>query len=68
MDFSNLLTTEEVAVQLKLAPFTLRNWRVKGTGPTFVLCGRLPRYRQSDVDAWVESRIRLSTSDTGAGK
>jgi Helix-turn-helix domain len=45
---------------------TLERWRQTGEGPRFIRLGRQVRYRQSDLDAWLESRVRSSTSDLGA--
>ena len=41
---------------------TLEIWRVQGVGPRYIKVGRFVRYRQSDLDAWLESRTRTSTS------
>lgn len=53
-----LLTIDQVAVQLQLSVRTLRDWRVKGKGPPARTLGEgvqpRIRYRQSDVDAWLE--------------
>jgi predicted DNA-binding transcriptional regulator AlpA len=62
-----LLTEKDVAATLGLQPATLRNWRVKGEGPPFVrLSRRAVRYRRTDVDQWLASRVRRSTSATEA--
>lgn len=42
---------------------TLQKWRVTGDGPPFVRVGRLVRYRQADVEAWINSRRVSSTSE-----
>lgn len=42
---------------------TLERWQQAGDGPQFVRVGRAVRYRQSDLDAWLECRTRTSTSD-----
>lgn len=33
---------------------TLRNWRYMGKGPKFVKLGGAVRYREEDVNAWIE--------------
>ena len=38
------------------------------SGPTYLKIGRLVKYTQADLDAWLQSRGRQSTSDTGAGR
>jgi hypothetical protein len=45
-----------------LQPNTLEIWRVQGRGPKYIKVGRLVRYRESDLDAWLEGRTRTSTS------
>jgi predicted DNA-binding transcriptional regulator AlpA len=61
-----LLSEKQVAAMLGLEPPTLRNWRVKGQGPRFVrLSRRAVRYSRADVEEWVASRRRRSTSDGG---
>jgi excisionase family DNA binding protein len=62
-----LLNTVEAAKYLHLAVPTLEKLRVYGGGPRFVRLGRAVRYRPADLEAWLESRVRTSTSDTGAG-
>lgn len=49
-----------------LSSRTLQRQRQDGTGPAFIKIGRLVRYRQSDLDAWLADQRRLSTSDTGS--
>ena len=55
-----LLTTKQVAEQLSLDENTLEKWRVdKNNGPPWIYIGRgnrSVRYRQSDVNKWIESR------------
>lgn len=48
-------TTHEAAAYLKLSPSTLYLWRSRGSGPKFVLVMKEPRYRKSDLDAFVAS-------------
>jgi excisionase family DNA binding protein len=57
------LTTQEAADLLGLKRTTLEAWRVRGCGPRFVKLGRAVRYRAADLDAWIESRTRTSTSE-----
>lgn len=60
-----LLNQDQAAALLGLQPKTLEIWRHRGGGPTFIKVGRLARYRRQDLDAYIEGRIRTSTSDTG---
>jgi excisionase family DNA binding protein len=60
-----VLTTRQAAEYLSLAETTLEKYRVYGGGPLFVRLGRAVRYRLADLDGWLASCIRTSTSDTG---
>jgi translation initiation factor IF-2 len=61
-----LLTESAVATRLSLSPATLRNWPVKGLGPSFVrLSRRAVRYEAEVVDEWIATCSRRSTSDRG---
>jgi hypothetical protein len=48
-----LMTTEEVAVWLHVAPKTLRNWRSAGLGPTAMKLHGIVRYDRVAVEAWI---------------
>ena len=56
-----LLTRKEAAEMLGLRPQTLSKWASAGdyTLP-FARVGRMARYRRSDVEAYVESRMMRS--------
>ena len=58
-----LLTQREAALALRLSVRTLERMRVTGNGPRFVKCNRSIRYQQSDLDAWIASRVVRSTSE-----
>ena len=61
-----LLAEKEAAKILGFSERTLQKWRNLGGGPRFVRVSRRAiRYRQVDLDAWIESRLRNSTSDSG---
>ncbi len=49
---SRTLTDIEVAARLGVSRFTVRSWRLKGTGPRFLKMGRAVRYRPQDVDEY----------------
>jgi excisionase family DNA binding protein len=55
-----LLTVVELAEYLRVPPATVYTWRHRGEGPRSVKVGRHVRYRQVDVDAWLEA----SSSDS----
>ena len=45
---------------------TLEKLRVTGGGPVFMKLGRTVVYAIDDLDAWLETKRRRSTSDQGA--
>ena len=51
--FVNLLDQNQVAEMLCVSPKTLEYWRWKKKGPKNFKVGRLVRYRESDVLAYV---------------
>lgn len=54
-----LLTPQEVASHLKIKTGTLDKWRMKKSHPLRpIKIGHLIRYKQSVLDAWLESTIR----------
>jgi excisionase family DNA binding protein len=59
----SLLSQKQAARMLGLSVRTLERHRIAGTGPRFARLGRLVRYRQNDLDQWVESNLRNSTSE-----
>lgn len=63
MQSNALLTPEHAATRLGVAKQSLAKWRVSGTGPVFVKVGSRVFYRPQDLDAWVETRLRRSTSE-----
>jgi predicted DNA-binding transcriptional regulator AlpA len=62
-----LLDTREAARQLGLSPSYLAKRRITGgtDSPIFIKLGKLVRYAQKDIDAYLESRRRRSTSEAG---
>jgi predicted DNA-binding transcriptional regulator AlpA len=61
-----LLNQREAADLCRLSPRTLERWRCRGGGPVYRKLGRRVLYRPADIDAWIASRLRHSTSDMGA--
>lgn len=60
---SQLLTAAEVAERLLLSSDTLTRHRINGTGPRYVKLGKHIRYREHDIEAWLEAQSRTSTSE-----
>lgn len=61
---TRLLTTEEVAEITGISPETLAQWRwLKKEIPFVRLSRKCVRYRQSDIDAWLDKRLVSVTSE-----
>ena len=66
LNAETLLTDRDVARLTKRARATLQKDRLRGGGIPFIRLGRLVRYRQSDVSAFVAAQPALhSTSGNG---
>jgi predicted DNA-binding transcriptional regulator AlpA len=59
------LSAPEAAQYLGISASTLSKYRVFGGGPAFFKLGRRVVYSTRDLDAWVGTRRRVSTSDRG---
>jgi hypothetical protein len=57
------LTVKEAAAYIPLAAGHLNNLRTAGKGPRFIKLGRKVLYDTRDLDAWIDSNKRSSTSD-----
>jgi predicted DNA-binding transcriptional regulator AlpA len=51
-----LLTPTDVSELLGIPVKTLANWRSTRTGPLFLRVGVHVRYRQIDIDTWLEEQ------------
>jgi excisionase family DNA binding protein len=49
-----LLTVAEVAERLRVSLNTVRRWRQRGIGPSFVMVGKHLVTTSEDLDAWAE--------------
>ena len=59
------LRTAAAAAYIGSTKSTLEKMRVSGDGPPFMKLGRVVVYDTSDIDSWLASRRRRSTSDQG---
>lgn len=50
----SLLTTGQTAEQLNIPVSTLSRWRSERRELPYVTVGRLIRYRQVDIDRWID--------------
>lgn len=60
------LPVKDAAQRLGLSVSTLNKLRVFGGGPIFLKLGRRVAYDLADLDSWLESKRRRSTSDDGS--
>lgn len=51
-----MLSVEDLAEYLGVPVSTVYVWNSKGTGPKRFRLGRHVRYRQVDVDAWIDTQ------------
>lgn len=58
-----LLSQRDAARLLSVSTRTLERWRVEGVSLRFVKLGNSVRYRLEDIERFVASRIRGSTSE-----
>jgi len=58
-----LLTQSEAACELRLSERTLERLRLTGDGPKFIKASRRVLYRLEDLETWIASRVRSSTSE-----
>ena len=64
--WEGLIDERRAAEFLSLSVRTLQGFRHRGGGAVFYrISSRCIRYRRSDLRAWVEARMRSSTSDPG---
>ncbi|MCB1464560.1 MAG: helix-turn-helix domain-containing protein [Nitratireductor sp.] len=61
---NRLLTENEAGDYLNVSVRTLQSWRLRGGGPAYAKLGKAVRYRQGDLDAWVEANLTRSTSQS----
>jgi len=60
---TNLLKEGDVARILNDSVKTIQAWRGRGYGPRYLKIGRSVRYREEDVQAFIDSTSRKSTSE-----
>lgn len=61
---TTLLTEEQASKYLgKIPEKTLQRWRIEGSPLKFVKLGKAVRYRQEDLDNFINDNLRRSTSD-----
>ncbi|MGY1618595.1 helix-turn-helix transcriptional regulator [Geodermatophilus sp. SYSU D00691] len=51
------MTVQDVAAYLGVPVATVFAWNSRGTGPKRYRVGKYVRYRQTDVDTWVDEQV-----------
>lgn len=65
---AQLLSTASAAQAIGLSKSFLNKARLSGGGPRFVKIGTRVTYDPIDLSNWIESRKRVSTSDSGGAQ
>lgn len=52
---SKLLSVKEAADYLGVKPATIYDWRTDGKGPRAVKVGRLVKFRETDLNAFIDA-------------
>jgi hypothetical protein len=60
-DRIGLISDAQFAAMMMVSEYTTQQWRVAGTGPTYVRLGRAVFYRLNDIELWVGSNTHQST-------
>ena len=66
-DWPEWMAPDRAAAYIDGSVSTLAKLRLRGGGPVFCRIGHAVRYRRADLDEWLLSTSRRSTSDTGRG-
>jgi excisionase family DNA binding protein len=59
-----LLTPDEAAAYLRLAPSTLKAWRARDFGPAWTPVGSLVRYQRRELDRWLAENTKHASTKT----
>lgn len=60
------LRTADAAAYCASSKSTFEKYRLTGEGPTYIKLGRVVVYDRNDLDSWLSSHRRMSTSEEGA--
>jgi excisionase family DNA binding protein len=52
------LTPRQLSEMLSIPVKTLEMWRWRGVGPKFHKFGKLVRYKETDVQAWIKANAK----------
>ena len=59
------MRTPDAASYAGVSTSTFNKWRITGEGPRYSKLGKIVVYDRADLDTWLASKRRTSTSDTG---
>jgi predicted DNA-binding transcriptional regulator AlpA len=62
---SQRLRTADAAAYCASSKSTFEKYRLTGEGPAYIKIGRVVVYDRDDLDSWLASHRRLSTSEQG---
>lgn len=57
-----LMTPTELETRYRIPTATAAKWRWNGSGPSFVKFGARVLYREADVESWIVSNLKTSTT------
>jgi excisionase family DNA binding protein len=60
------MSIDQVSDYLQIPVATLYRWRTNGEGPVACRVGRFLRYRETDVDQWLDNRASAVPQDRTA--
>ncbi|MFJ6261572.1 helix-turn-helix domain-containing protein [Rhodococcus erythropolis] len=63
-----LLTVDQAAEHLSISAAALRNWRMKGHGPSYMKLGSAVRYDTEALDDWMDSQVVHPTPVISRGR
>ena len=60
---ADFFTVPEASEATGITQASLNRWRVSGEGPRFAKIANRIYYRRGDLEAWISSKLRSSTSE-----
>jgi predicted DNA-binding transcriptional regulator AlpA len=55
---SDLIDETSLAIRLGVSRATLQSWRYAGRGPSYIKIGRFIRYRNADIETFLDQNAR----------
>lgn len=54
----DMFSEDDLGYLLSVEPGTLKAWRSRNKGPSYIVAGNVVLYRAEDVKAWLDSKVR----------